>query len=229
MKVVILAAGMGSRLDSKKDHCPKALTQLINHHSILSWQLQALTSYNLVKQVWVVVGYRKEKIMEAFPDLSYLYNPYFAYQNTSKSLLRALSKIEEDVLCLNGDVVFRPSILSPLLTSSYSAMVVNQAVVGSEEVKYRSNLEGQLLEVSKEVKNPQGEAVGINFFKKNDLPLLCQGLEFCQESDYFEKGIEFCIQKQQIIKSFCIKKEECVEIDFPKDLEYANQLMTQWI
>lgn len=228
MKAVILAAGIGSRLDQTINHSPKALTQLANHQSILAWQVQALASYDLFDQIWVVVGYHKEAIMEAFPDLVYIYNPHFQKENTSKSLLRALKKIDDDVLWLNGDVVFRPSILEPLLNSGLSTMLVNQTEVGEEEVKYRATADGRLLEVSKQVKNPQGEAVGINLFCREDLPRLCQELEKCQPTDYFEKGIEGCIQQGQAVWSYPIRKDECTEIDFPKDLEYANQLINHW-
>jgi L-glutamine-phosphate cytidylyltransferase len=228
MKVIILAAGMGSRLDPTENHEPKALTKLANQQSILAWQLQALASYELLDHTWVVVGYRKEAIIEAFPDLGYIYNPHFQQENTSKSLLRALKKVDEDVLWLNGDVVFRPIVLESLLNGDMSAMLVNRTVVGEEEVKYRATEEGRLLEVSKQVKNPQGEAVGINFFRKNDLTLLRQALEQCQPTDYFEKAIEVCIQQGQTIWTCPVKVEECTEIDFPKDLEHANQLIAQW-
>ena|SRR5436190_1103530 len=110
MKVVILAAGIGSRLDGTQAHRPKALTQLINGKSILQFQLDALSAYLSLDQVFIIVGYQKEVIMSAFPDLMYIYNPLFERENTAKSLLRALKKIDEDVLWLNGDVVFRPSI-----------------------------------------------------------------------------------------------------------------------
>ncbi|WP_068471332.1 NTP transferase domain-containing protein [Candidatus Protochlamydia phocaeensis] len=228
MKVVILAAGVGSRLDGKEDHRPKALTQLVNGKSILQFQLDALEEYLSLDQVYLVVGYQKEAIMSVFPDLIYIYNPLFEQENTAKSLLRALRKIDDDVLWLNGDVVFHPSILSKILRKDCTGMIVNQASVEEEEVKYRTNEEGRILEVSKQVGQPQGEALGINYYKQADLPLLKQNLADCHPKDYFEKGIEKGIQSGQIVWSIPVASNECAEIDFPDDLVRANQLIKEW-
>lgn len=228
MKVVILAAGIGSRLDGSHDHLPKALTRLGNHKSILQHQLDALSNYLSLDQVIVVVGYHKEQIMAAFPDLMYVFNPHYAEENTAKSLLRAFKKIDEDVLWLNGDVVFHPSILKPLLDADRTAMIVNRTGVAEEEVKYRTDGKERILEVSKQVESGEGEALGINFFKKADLTLLKDNLERCQPKDYFEKGIEQGIQQGQVIWGSLIESEECAEIDFPEDLVRANQLLKNW-
>ncbi len=228
MKAIILAAGSGSRLDDSPDHPPKALTLLTPKTSILAFQLQALTAYLSLDQIWIVVGYQKEAIMDAFPDLVYIYNPHFQKENTSKSLLRALNKIDEDILWLNGDVVFRPAILESLLKTARTAMIVNQAVVGEEEVKYRTDDQGLILEVSKEVIQPQGEALGINFFKREDLPWLRKHLTLCKSGDFFEKAIEKGIREGHHVRSSPVGNEDCAEIDFPEDLIRAKQLMLLW-
>ena len=228
MRVVILAAGMGSRLDDSPHHLPKALTLLHNQASILDCQLRMLASYLSLDQVLVVVGYEKEAIMSAFPDLVYVFNPDFQQENTSKSLLRALKKVDEDVLWLNGDVVFRPEILKPLLQANRTGMVVNRAVVGQEEVKYCMDNQGCITEVSKEIAQPHGEALGINFFKRDDMLWLRCNLEQCQPNDFFEKGIEMGLIQGQKVWSFPVEIDDCVEIDFPEDLTRAKQLVRSW-
>lgn len=226
MKIVILAAGKGSRLENAT--LPKPLTPLANGKSILAQQLYNLSLYFSLHQVVVVIGYRKEMIMEQFPDLEYVYNPLFAEENTAKSLLRALKKIEEDVLWLNGDVVFHPATLAALANRECSCMVVNEGRVGEEEVKYKIDPSGAISEVSKTVEGAQGEALGINFFKIQDLNLLRQELEKCLPSDYFEKAIECCIQKGLRVEAAVVGADQCTEIDFPEDLARANQLIKKW-
>ena len=51
-------------------------------------QLEGLLRYIDIDNIYVVVGYKKEMIMEAFPELLYIYNNTFETTNTSKSLLR---------------------------------------------------------------------------------------------------------------------------------------------
>ncbi|MGK5594799.1 MAG: NTP transferase domain-containing protein [Parachlamydiaceae bacterium] len=227
MKVVILAAGLGSRLDSQS-HCPKALTKLENGDSLLGWQLKILLRHIPLKDIIVVVGFHYESILTAFPQLPYYYNPHYEEENTAGSLRRALQFIEEDLLWLNGDVIFHPSVLKDILSTDQTCIAVNQAHVGDEEVKYRVDAQGNIIEVSKEVKDPQGEAIGINFFKKADLSKLKAGLNRCQPTDYFEKSIEFAIQEGLQVKGLLIPSKNSCEVDFKEDLEHANFLIRTW-
>lgn len=224
VKIVILAAGSGSRLGGEN---PKPLTQLHNGKSILALQLATIAHYVDLEHVWIVVGYQKEKIIASFPDLHYVHNSHFAQENTSKSLLRALNGIE-DVLWINGDVVFHPKVLEAVLADKKSSMVVNVGPVGDEEVKYRANAQGKILEVSKQVANPQGEALGLNYFLKKDLPTLIKNLARCADNDYFEKAIELSIEDGLDVWSIPVDSSHCTEIDFPEDLERANLLLDQW-
>jgi choline kinase len=226
MKVVILAAGKGGRLGDVP--LPKPLTKLANGQSILGAQLENIRFHCSLNNVILVVGYRKEKIMEQFPDLLYVYNPLYAQENTAKSLLRALNKVEDDLLWMNGDVVFHPSVLEALLALKKTSMVVNYFKVGEEEVKYFADPQGRIQEVSKEVKNAQGEALGINFFKAKDLPLLKEKLTQCATRDYFEKAIELCIEEKMEVQAVRVDADKCAEIDFPEDLTHANKLLLKW-
>jgi choline kinase len=225
-KVVILTAGMGSRLGDP--NIPKPLTLLDNHKSILGYQIENIAPHISLNNIFLVVGFSKEKIMEQFPHFLFVYNPSFAKENTSKSLLRALNKIETDVLWINGDVVFHPSIIEKILSFDKTCMVVNVCEVGEEEVKYSTEAQGKILEVSKKVSKPEGEALGINFFKAKDVPKLQEALERCADTDYFEKAIEICIKEGTEVWSLPIHKELCTEVDFPEDLVKANQLLKSW-
>jgi L-glutamine-phosphate cytidylyltransferase len=228
MKIIILAAGKGSRLGDP--NIPKPLTRLANGKTILGYQLENISQFISLDRVLLVVGYHKERIIDLFPDLLYVYNPSFAKENTSKSLLRALKKCNEneDVLWINGDVVFHPSLLPRMLQLDRTCMLVNQAVVGEEEVKYRSDSSGKILEVSKQVINPQGEALGINLWKGRNVDLLQQELTLCNDHEYFEKGIEMSIKKEMPVWCCHADPTECTEIDFPKDLARANELIQLW-
>lgn len=226
MKVVILAAGKGNRF-GKKD-LPKPLTQLTNGKSILQFQLDQIAKVLPLSRVIVVVGYHQEVIRRLFPQLTYVDNPQYAEQNTSKSLLKALQGIDNDCLWLNGDVVFNDNVLPLLLKCDKTAMVVNQAPVGEEEVKYKADKEGNILVVSKEIEEAQGEAVGINLFRKGDVPRLRQQLALCRDDDYFEKAVEGCIEEGMKVSSVHVDLSDCIEIDFPEDLAKANALLASW-
>lgn len=225
MKIIILAAGIGSRLGNP---FPKPLTPLKGGKSIMERQVENLSGNFNEHDISVVVGFKKDLIMERFPDLTYIYNQFFDATNTSKSLLKALQKYRnEDVLWLNGDVIFDAELFTVLnreIEQKNSFVSVNTSRVAEEEVKYTLK-DGHIHELSKQVKDGLGEAVGINFISKEDMPVFIEQLENCDENDYFEKGIEMAIQENDLkVKAVDISNFRCMEVDFKEDLEAANNM-----
>ena len=107
----------------------------------------------------------------------------------------------------------------------YSFISVNTQSVADEEVKYTLK-DGYVNELSKEVKNGLGEAVGINFIASKDLDTFINHLELCDDNDYFEKGLENAISEDNLkLKVIDISKYNCIEVDFKEDLENANKLL----
>ena len=226
MKIIILAAGIGSRLGNP---FPKPLTPLKDGESIMAKQLKNISKYFDINDVTTVVGFKKDLIMERFPEVNYVYNPFFDQTNTSKSLLQALKKHRgKSVLWFNGDVVFDEKLLSVLLDDiekNNSFIAVNTLSVADEEVKY--TLKGGFVnKLSKEVQNALGEAVGINFISSNDLDTFITQLEKCDANDYFEKGLENGIAEDNLkVKAIDISKYNCIEVDFEEDLQNANKIV----
>jgi len=226
--VVILAAGMGTRLG--RDH-PKPLTPLQDGRTILRRQLDGLRAVlGPEVPVTAVVGYRCEMIMQAAPELTFAYNPDFAVTNTSKSLLRGLQASRDGgVLWLNGDVVFDPAVLElalPSLKADQSFVCVDTNTVADEEVKYTLDGDGFVRELSKTVVGGLGEAVGINFVSAADKAALVEHLGACDVNDYFERGMETAIEKRGLrFRPIDISEFAAVEVDFETDLQRANTLL----
>lgn len=226
MHAVILAAGRGSRL-GQLDY-PKALAPLATGETILGRQIRLLRSNVPDISIYIVVGYRKELIITKFAYVSYVINTNYASENTAKSLLRAFDSIRGDVLWLNGDVVFHPSVLTEILTTGETSMLVNKGPTGEEEVKYKTGPEGNIVAVSKVIGDGEGEALGVNYFKSKDAARLREALMNCAPNDYFEKGIEVCIQGGMKVLPVVVAADKCVEVDFPEDLERAGRMALAW-
>ena len=226
-QVVILAAGMGTRLARP---LPKPLTELRDGRSIMKQQIDNLkTAFGESYRVMIVVGFKLEAIIERFPEATFVYNEFFDQTNTSKSLLKALQASGDGgVLWLNGDVVFDPQVLvrtTEFIESNKSFVVVNQSKVSDEEVKYTLDDSGFIAELSKQVVGGLGEAVGINFVASQDKAALIKRLIEVDDQDYFERGIELAIENDGLrFKAVDISDLYAVEIDFAEDLDRANEL-----
>lgn len=224
-QVVILAAGMGSRLGRE---LPKPLTELSDGRTIMRQQHDNIAAaFGTDVTITTVVGYKLEHIIDAFPEVEYVYNEQYDQTNTSKSLLRALNATgKQGVLWMNGDVVFDPQVLvrvSTLVHADRSFVSVNTSTVSDEEVKYTVDAEGFIQKLSKTVTGGLGEAVGINYISSRDKAVLMRHLKQCADQDYFERGIELAIEHDSItVEPVDISDLYAVEIDFAEDLERAN-------
>jgi choline kinase len=225
-QVVILAAGMGTRLARP---LPKPLTELRDGRSIMKQQMDNLQSaFGQDHRVMIVVGFKLEAIIERFPEATFVYNEFYDQTNTSKSLLKALrASGDGGVLWLNGDVVFDHQVLvrvAGLIEAEQSFVVVNTSKVGDEEVKYTLDADGFVAELSKQVVGGLGEAVGINFVGAGDKAALIKRLEQVGEQDYFERGIELGIESDGLkFQAVDISDLFAVEVDFAEDLDRANE------
>jgi choline kinase len=221
MKVVILVAGMGSRLGNS---LPKCLMPLRPDYTIIDHQLANLKAF--AGGIIAVIGFKKDLILERHPELLFAYNPLYDQTNTSQSLLIALQHLRgEDVLFLNGDVVFDPRIVAVMAQCEESCMAVIRSRVADEEVKFSLDARGHIRAVSKSVAEPIGEAIGINLIRARDLELVTRCLERCGPMDYFERGLEIAIDQGLVLWPVDVTQYPCIEVDFIDDLNRAKAMI----
>ena len=77
--------------------------------------------------------------------------------------------------------------------------------------------------ISKQLEDAQGEALGVNFIKKDSLDKFKKSLNKCGDNDYFEHALDKAAEEIELI-SVDITGEPVIEIDFPEDLEKAKLL-----
>ena len=225
-QVTILAAGMGTRLGRP---FPKPLTLLDDGRTILAQQLENIyEAFGADTKVQIVVGFKLDLILEAAPDVAFVYNERYDQTNTNRSLLKALrTSGAGPVVWMNGDVVFEPAVLKRMqanIDADETVIAVNTSAVSEEEVKYTVTADGMVNELSKTVVDGLGEAVGINLIAAKDKAKLINWLAQCDDQDYFERGIELAIEKDGLkVVPVDISDLFAVEVDFEADLERANK------
>ena len=226
MKVVILSAGMGSRLNK---NIPKSIVKLTDRLTILDLQINYLKkelNINL-NDIYLVVGYKKDLIEKKYPNLNFVYNKDYKNTGTAKSLLKGLKSINnEDVIWINGDVVFESNILSLIKKNIENNLVcVRNDYTRKSELKYTINTEGYIDEISFNINNGIGEAIGINLIKKDNLKRFSCFLEKSEDFDYFDKALQRIIQENVDFLPLNIQDNFTIEIDYPNELEIAKKFV----
>jgi choline kinase len=111
------------------------------------------------------------------------------------------------------------------MDANQSFVVVNTSKVSDEEVKYTLDSAGYIDQLSKQVQPALGEAVGINYVAAQDKAALIARLAEVDDQDYFERGIEIAIVRDGLkFQAVDISDLYAVEVDFPEDLDRANEL-----
>lgn len=119
MQAVILAAGQGSRLRPLTDYRPKCLVE-VQGKPLLQYQLEALSAVGVPKCI-IVVGHRAAQVRNYFGkhfrglDITYVENEIYDRTNNIYSLWLARHEVTEDMLLLEGDLIFEPDLLTNLL------------------------------------------------------------------------------------------------------------------
>ena len=121
MKAVILAAGMGTRLRPLTNSRPKCQVE-VRGKPILQHQLESLAKAGIAECV-LVTGYLSNQPRGHFGrrfrgvEISYVENERYDETNNLYSLWLALKEFDDDIILMEGDLVFEDVILEQLLNS----------------------------------------------------------------------------------------------------------------
>jgi len=126
MKAVILAAGEGRRLRPFTETMPKVMLPVANK-PVLEYVVDAVKNSG-IDEIIIVVGYRKEVIMEYFKnyeDVDIKYVVQDKQLGTAHALLQAKKHIKDSFIVLSGDNIIDQNSISKLIKdkSEYSILI----------------------------------------------------------------------------------------------------------
>ena len=246
MKVIILAAGMGSRLRPLTNDKPKCMIKLFNE-TLIERQIKIFHSHN-INDITIVTGYRGEII--DIPDVNYVKNENYETTNMNESLFCALEPTNSPVLVTYSDIVFEQKIIQQMLEitdgirlavnlnwkkyyqnrSMHSLSEAENVLVENERIlQIRKN-------ISKSLQNQQiGEFLGIIKLSRKGSKIMVEKYEELESShkgkfhdaDSLEKAklvdlLQELIENKIKIDAIPITGEWC-EIDTEEDLETAKK------
>lgn len=128
MKVIILAAGQGTRLRPITDDRPKCMVD-VNGRSILERQLDTMHTCGIQdKDITIVAGYRADVLQNRFADtgIRIIVNEEYETTNMVCSLMcaRGLMEEQDDILISYGDIIYNQKVLNKILASDEAASVI---------------------------------------------------------------------------------------------------------
>jgi len=227
MKAVILAAGEGRRLRPYTETMPKVMLPVANK-PILEYVIDAVTRSG-IDEIIIVVGYKKEVIMESFKDYTTVPITYVTQEQqlgTSHALLQAKNYLKEQTfLVLSGDNIIDHQSIAMLTKekADYSLLIKEHPHPSKYGVV--SIEKKELKEIVEKPKEDMGNFVSTGIYK---LPFsIFDDIEtFASQGIY---GLSFVIQsllnRNEIITTHQAKTWK--DIVYPWDLIHVNETMLQ--
>jgi L-glutamine-phosphate cytidylyltransferase len=120
MRLIILAAGQGTRLRPLTDDRPKCLVEL-NGRPLLDWHIDAARAAG-IDDVVVIGGYRADQLPR--PGVRVLVNPEYETTNMVHTLFCGEGEFGDGFVLGYGDIAYSPAVMSALLAHRSSIGVV---------------------------------------------------------------------------------------------------------
>jgi choline kinase len=239
MKAVILAAGSGVRLRPLTNNLPKCLVE-VHGKSMLAHQLEALARAGIDSCV-LVIGYLATQIRERFGnryvgvDLSYVENERYAVTNNIYSLWLAREALNDDIILIEGDLVFEPELLDDLVRRHDPDIAVvdrfDPSMDGTVILANGDVAEAMVLKVQQGTDFNYGPALKtVNIYKLSRntmrnlvIPELSRYLIAGRIDQYYEAVFSDLIKRGSLKLSVLKTKRRWAEVDTPEDLDAAGR------
>ena len=172
VKAIILAAGQGTRLKDLSKEIPKCMVT-IGQKKIIDYQLDALITNN-IKDVVIVVGHRKEKLISYIKNSNYnnnlnilfLENKLYKTTNSCYSLWIAKEHMRKGYIHLNSDLIFHPKLLTKLLNQDSSALIIDHTPKSDDDMVRGEIINGSISKMGLQIENPSCIIVGPIYFSE---------------------------------------------------------------
>jgi len=237
-RVVILAAGVGSRIRPLTDDRHKCLLPVAGT-PILERMIRNIQACGLTEFIFVL-GYRDDQVRRfvrnRFPALNatFIVNERYQDTNTGYSLMLAQAATGgAGFIKFDADVVFDPAILHRLITGKEeNALCIDRNIkLDAEEVKVVVDGELRVLRASKAIDpgTAMGESIGIEKIGAAAASQLFAELDVmmtdtANHQDYYEAAYERLIARDVAFHAMDITGLNWVEIDTHEDFAAANRI-----
>lgn len=120
MKAIILAAGMGTRMDKYTKDLPKCMLSF-NGKTLIERQIETLRSAG-INSIIIVKGYMPDKIN--IVGVKYYTNRDYVNTNMVETLMCAEAEMDDDILVCYGDILYEKSVVEKAIETDVDIGVI---------------------------------------------------------------------------------------------------------
>lgn len=220
-KAIIMAAGMGTRLQPITICTPKPLIK-VHGVRMIDTMIDGLYE-NGISEIIIVVGYLKEKfqiLKKKYPDVQLIENPYYHIYNNISSLFVAREYLFNCIILDGDQIVYNKGILNPYFEKSgYCSIWVD----GYTNEWLQTVENGKVVACSKTGGSNGWQLMSVSFWSGQDGELLRHFLEVEFEQKhhtniYWDDVVMFQYLDMFDLGVRPICREDLVEIDSFEEL-----------
>ena len=242
MKIIVLAAGQGTRLKPLTENVPKCMVPL-KGKPLIDYQLDLFKSKN-IKDITIVGGYLIDKLENK--NVNLISNNAYETTNMVHSLFCAKEVLNDDVIISYGDIVYKDEVLQKLIDSNENISIVvdknwkeywkarmDDPLSDAETLKIK---DGKIIEIGKKpyhYGDIEGQYIGLIKFSKEIITEIIQfynGLDKNIDYDgnnfnnmYMTTFLSLLGKNISPLKPIFIYNG-WMEVDCPEDLNHHNFL-----
>ena len=237
MKLIVLASGIGSRLEDLTHNNPKCLVK-INDKRIIDYMYELSTFF---EETIIIGGYKYELLNDVLYNSKIILNKEYLKTNMVHSLFKSIDYVEDDFIAVYADIIFDNKIVTNLISKKNTIlplkinwleywmqrMNINDIKKDAENLLVNKN---KIIEIGTKIKDkmPNYQYMGILKFNYIDFLKL----------DVFYKKIKnqridmtsflnLAIHNQVIDIFYQSTNDFWLEIDNKTDLNLAKKILRQ--
>ncbi len=228
MKVLIMAAGVGTRISRYIEGKPKCTVD-IGEISLIKYTIKQLEARGIT-EIGMILGYKSGVIEEILKEhnIKYYYNYFYEVTNSIASAWFAKDFLNDDMILMNADVFLEEKLIDELFQEQRSPVLFSDSS-RKEEADYKFYYEdNQLIKYGKDLSGDDisGEYVGVAKLKKEFVEKYCSRME-----EYIKEGkhtmwwedVLYSFSSERAVYIRDIKGMFWAEVDFIEDYERIRE------